>query len=107
MTTRAGTTDQMDQGKTIRQRSALDGAYAALLGQQSTQTFLAFTFEEAVDAQIQHIEGKGSTPRHPNQLDRVQYIRDQLITAVAQVKKIDPSKFRLQDAQHDVNTEPG
>ena len=91
------------QAQNWRHREAINNAYAALVGQSSVNSFAAFTFEEALDAQIEAIEGE-SSPIHPNQLDRVQQIRDNLIQTVEEVRQIDPKEFRLPDPDDDVNT---
>lgn len=80
------------QDETIRQRLDISNGYAALLGNQTNQTFAAFTLEEALDLQIEEIQGKG-TPTHPNQLERVARIKAQLVGSIDQVLKLDPSTF--------------
>jgi len=96
--------DDASQDDTIRQRLEISNGYAALLGQQTNQTFAAFTFEEALDQQIESIEGTG-TEAHPNQLGRVARIKAQLIGSVDQVLALDPSKFNKITDQV-VNTPP-
>lgn len=90
------------QEETIRQRIALESAYAQLLGEQTNQTFAAFTFEEALDLQIEQIQGAG-TEAHPNLLGRVERIKSQLLQAVEQISQVDPSQFQTVDDQT-VNT---
>ena len=87
----------------IRQRRALDDALGALLGQQASKTFQAFTFEDAVDLQIENIEGTG-TARRPNRLDRVDSIEEELLSAVDQLKKVPLEQFLEADPDRDVNT---
>lgn len=96
--------DDASQDETIRQRLEIQNGYAALLGEQTSQTFSAYTFEEALDQQIEAISGKG-TDAHPNQLDRVARIKSQLIGSVDQVLKLDPSNFNKVTDQT-VNTPP-
>lgn len=91
------------QDQTIRQRSAIQNAYASLLGEQNNQTFAAFTLEEALDAQIERIAGKGSDA-HPNQLDRVARIKNQLLQAVDEVSKTDPAQYEQVSVDKNVNT---
>jgi hypothetical protein len=93
--------DDAKQEETIRQRIALENAYGSLLGDQNTQTFAAFTFEDALDSQIETISGAGDEA-HPNLLGRVARIKTQLLQAVEQISAIDPSQFR-QLAQDDPN----
>lgn len=97
--------DANAQSQSISQREALNDAYAALLGQQSVQSFTAFTFEEALDAQIERIEGAGTQLR-PNQLGRVDRVEQRLLEAVEQLKQVPPEMFRDKSADQDVNTEP-
>lgn len=95
--------ENADQQRVQRQREALGNAYAALLGQQSVQSFTAFTFEEALDAQIESIEGKGTALR-PNQLGRVDKIEQEAKQAIAQLKSTAPEEFLEADSEEDVNT---
>ena len=53
-----------------------------LVGQQSIQGWTAFTLEEAMDAQIERIEGK-STDKRPNELERVDRIEQECLAAIA------------------------
>ncbi len=87
----------------MRQRQALNNAYAALEGQKTSQSFAAFTFEEAVDQQIELIEGSGTQLR-PNELERVEKLKTELVSAVAQLKEVPPEQFLEPDADEDVNT---
>jgi hypothetical protein len=87
----------------LKQRRAVNDAYASLLGQSVADTFAAFTFEEAVDAQIERIEGKG-TETHPNLLNRTEAIRQNLVQAVTQLKKVPPEKFLDVNLTDAVNT---
>lgn len=89
----------------IRQRRALNNGLAALVGAQHRQTFQAFTFEEAVDLQIERIEGEGTKLR-PNQLSRVDRIENELTKAIEELKKVPPEKFLEANANEDVNTPP-
>jgi hypothetical protein len=88
----------------IRQRRALNNGLAALLGSQANQVFSAFTFEDAVDLQIERIEGAGTQLR-PNRLDRVDRIENELIKAVIELKEVPPENFLEADPDNDVNTE--
>lgn len=82
-------------------RRALDDAYGALEGQKATQAFLSFSFEEAMDNQIDRISGT-STRLRPNELDRVARIKSQLVEAVAAIKQVPPEAF-MQKSDRDVN----
>lgn len=94
-----------DNKRSMRQREGLQNAYAALLGEQNVQSFTAFTLEEAMDGLIEDIEG-ADTEIHPNQLKRVERIKENVIKAVEEIRNIDPSAFVLKDESKDVNTPP-
>ena len=103
--------DKRDDGKQsqreelfLRQRQAINNAYASLQGRQLTQTFAAYTFEEAVDAQVERIEGVSTSVR-PNQLDYVENIRNQLLKAADEMKEVPPEQFINQNTpMANVNT---
>ncbi len=101
------TTDENDervlQNFHLRQRRALNNAYAALIARQNTNTFAAFTFEEAVDLQIERIEGAGTQLR-PNLLGRVDRIENELLQTVEELKKLPPDRFLEKSPDEDVNT---
>jgi hypothetical protein len=87
----------------LNERRALNNAYAVLEGQRTVMTFQAFTFEDAVDLQIERIEGKGSRLR-PNELERVDRIEQELLKAVAALKEVPTEEFLDADPDRDVNT---
>mgnify|MGYP001382640223 CR=1 FL=1 len=70
-----------------RLRGALNDAYAFVLGQQSVRSFAAYTFEDALDAQIERIDGV-STAIRPNELERVERIRSKVVAAAAEVEEL-------------------
>lgn len=89
-------------------RLVINQSLAAVQGRQTAETFAAMTYEELADQQIARISGPGTTTR-PNELERVNKIESDLTNAVAQIRKIPPEKFLLNDASRDVNTpvDPG
>lgn len=87
----------------LNERRALNNAYAALEGQRTVMTFQAFTFEDAVDLQIERIEGTGTKLR-PNEFERVDRIEQELLSAVAALKQVPPEEFLDADPDRDVNT---
>lgn len=91
------------QAAQMKLRRALDDAYGSLEGQRTTQSFLAFSFEEAMSNQIERISGASSRLR-PNELDRVERIRSNLVTAVEAIKKIPPEAFMATVDGRDVNS---
>lgn len=93
------------QVQNIQQRRGLQNAYASLLGDQTVQSFAAFTLEEAVDARIEKIEGSPMALRS-NELERVSQIEGALLQAVAQIRDIPPEKFKEIPEDDRVNTDP-
>ena len=87
----------------MEQRRALNNAYALVTGQQSIQTFHRFTFEEAMQKQIDRISGD-STKLRETELARVDRIESQIQQAVEELKQVDPERFIHQDPLRDVNT---
>jgi len=86
-----------------QQRAALSDAYAQLEGEKVAQTFNAFSFEEALDNQIERIKGT-STKIRPNELDKVESIYLNLKKTVEQVKQVPPETFLTPNEATDVNT---
>jgi hypothetical protein len=95
--------EQKRQEQNTELRKDIAQAYTSLLADQTTKGFAAFTFEEALDAQIERIEGAGTQVR-PNLLDRVSRITSRVVQAVEQIKKLPPETFRKPDSKDDVNT---
>lgn len=91
------------QDRNQKEREAINNGFAALEGQKTVQSFSAFTFEEAVDLEIERIEGEG-TEKRPNQLERVDRIEQQTLQAVAVLKEVPPEQFLDPDETEDVNT---
>ena len=96
--------EQAQRQSHLRQRIAFNNAYSALLAQQNVQSFQAFTFEDALDNQIEEIEGAGTDIR-PNQKDRVARIFQEVTAAAALIKSLPDEAFQEANAQEDVNTE--
>ena len=96
---------KLEESLHLAQRRAINNSYASLQGSQTAETFAAFTFEEAVDAQIERIEGVDSQT-HPNMLARVEKIRGELDKAVAGLKDVPPETFLPVNAPNVVNTAP-
>jgi len=86
-------------------RRAVASAYAFVKGNESVQSFSSFTFEDAMDAQIERIEGKDTQAR-PNALHRIDKIENDLVDAANKIKSLPPELFNDQDASTNVNTPP-
>lgn len=84
-------------------RRDLQNVYASILGDQTNKGFAAFTFEEALDAQIERIEGE-STQTRPNELDRVSRIESRAVQAIEKLKTLRPEEFKDPDPDDDVNS---
>jgi hypothetical protein len=95
--------ERKKQADQMKMRRALDDAYGALEGQKNIQSFTAFTFEEALDNQIERISGTSSRLR-PNELDRVSKVRENLTEAITAIKKAPPESFLPVSSTRDVNT---
>jgi len=89
------------QDDALRLRRQFSEAYAALLGTQTARDFSRYTFEEALEQQIERIEGAGTTLR-PNILNRIAKIKQNVVSAVRQTKEIPPENFR-EPEEDDVN----
>jgi hypothetical protein len=92
------------QSQNLEIRESLNNAYAAVEGQKAVQSFAAFTFEDALDLQIERIEG-ADTELRPNELHRVDKIESNVVSAVAKVKVMPPSAFVEPRDDRDVNTQ--
>jgi hypothetical protein len=97
--------DAKAQQQNLEIREHLNDAYAALEGTKAVQSFSAFTFEDALDAQIERIEGSDTTLR-PNELHRVNRIETRLLDAVTKIKALPPDAFVEPNRDRDVNTKP-
>lgn len=97
--------DDKAQSQNLEIREGLNNAYAALEGQKATNTFAAYTLENALDDQIERIAGS-DTPLRPNELHRVDRIEANVLTTVAKIKALPDNAFRDADNSKDVNTKP-
>lgn len=96
--------DQANEEFHLTQRRSINNAYGSVLGQQYTQTSAAYTFEEALDAHIELIEGEDTTI-HPNELNRADRIKNELVAAVEAIQALPPEAFVLKASGEDeVNT---
>lgn len=87
----------------LRQRRAFNDAYSAIVAEQAVVSFMSYSFEDALNDQIQRIEGETVGVR-PNELDRVAKIEDELTQAITLIKTLPPDSFRYADESNDVNT---
>jgi len=99
-----------NQERNTELRRDLQNVYASLLGEQTAKSFAAFTFEEALDAQIERIcggtsecPGGSSTQTRPNELDRVSRIENRAVQAIEKLKILRPEEFIPPDQGDDVN----
>lgn len=91
------------QEQNLELRRAISDAYAFVEGQKLVQSFSAVTFEELLDQQIERIEG-ASTTQKPNEIDRVTRVEQDVISAVAKIKKMPDDAFRKTPEDNGVNT---
>lgn len=86
-------------------RRSVASAYAFVVGQETTESFSALTFEECLDQQIQRIEGPGTDIR-PNVLDRIRKVKSDMTEAIASIKKQPDDFFKTPDPSTDAVTDP-
>jgi len=88
----------------LQLRVAVNNAYAFVKGEETTQSFLAITFEDLAAAQIQRLTGKGTTTR-PNVIDRIKKAEQDLVSTAEKIRQIPPEAFLARDPNKDVNTD--
>lgn len=93
------------QDLTDQLKRSVSNAYAFVVGQQTTESFSAVTFEELLDRQIERIEGPGTALR-PNVLDRIDKVKSDMLAAIEEIKKQPDDFFRTPDPQVDAVTPP-
>lgn len=91
------------QEQNIELRKAINNAYAFVEGQKLVQSFSAVTFEELLDQQIERIEG-ASTVQKPNELERIERIEQDVLSAVDKIKKLPDDAFKKTPEEGGVNT---
>ena len=77
--------ESLDNGTGTRRKAAIGAAYASLSGIHASEGFSTFTFEQALDARIEQIEG-GGTARRPGALARVARVEADLLSAIASIR---------------------
>lgn len=97
------TASDPQQDQNLQLRTALDDAYAYIEGQKSVQTWSAYTFEEALQDQINDLVGP-DTPNRPNLYNRITKIGTAVQQAVTQIMSMPDSSFTDSDPSTDVNT---
>lgn len=88
---------------TFQMRRVVNQAYSALRGQESVQTFAAYTLEDALDEQIEAIEGSPKN-RRANKLEVVDSVENDLLSLADKIKKTPPEAFTQKNEGKDVNT---
>jgi hypothetical protein len=99
-----GAEEKQQEQLHLRQRRAINNAYAALEGRNYANSFAAFTFEEAVDAHLELIGPDTGTQVHPCRIDRVEAIRGELNQAVDELKTVPPETFLDVNMTQSANT---
>jgi hypothetical protein len=93
-----------DNQQNTELRTTLSDASAALRGEQNVQAFNAYTFDEALKAQKDRINGPGTLTR-PNMLDKVDQLLASVTSAINQIKNMPPEAFKMDKNEGtDVNT---
>ena len=93
--------EQELQKLNIKERGALNDAYSTLASQNASSTFQAFTFEEALDATIEKIEGTKGL--RPNLLAKVDAVEQNLTNIAEQLKAQPPEAFQDPKPEEDVS----
>lgn len=83
---------QAETKRRTNQRRSLNDAYASILGERAIQTFSNYTFEDALDQQIERIEG-ADTKLRPNLLNKVTQVYEGVKKTVEELKSLDDSEF--------------
>lgn len=94
-------TDPQDGGEDLSSqlRRSVASAYAFVQGQETAESFSAVTFEELLDRQIERIEGPGTDIR-PNILDRIRKVKEEVLSAVEEIKRQPDDFFTKTTAQN-------
>ena len=74
------------------QRRALNDAYASILAERAVQSFANYTFEDALDDQIERIEG-ADTKLKPNLLNRVTRVYEEVKKTADELRGLPASAF--------------
>lgn len=103
----SSSTTSRQQASQARQRfrNAVADMVGALRSQEINKGFVSFTLEEAIDQQIERIEGDPTATR-VNQLTRVDRIKTELDAVIEAIKNTDPDLFRAPSSNDDANTAP-
>ncbi len=95
--------DKKGQALNFEIRRAINNAYSFVKGREAVQSFSAFTFEDALDQQIERIEGTAPALR-PNDLHKLDKIENDITQALSKMKQLPPEEFIDPDPDNDVNT---
>lgn len=99
----ADTADDQKQAQNLELRKALNDAYASIEGQKIAQAFTAFTYEDALDLQINRLVGPDTATR-PNEVNKVARTLANVTVAIAQIKSQPPDAFIVHNPETDANT---
>lgn len=84
-------------------RESIGNAYVFIEGRKTAQTFAAQTPEDLMKVFVERVSGAKRGLRS-NMYDRYQKIRDDVLAAVEQIRKIPPSAFVNPPMEKNVNT---
>lgn len=95
-------TDKKDrEAATQNLRLAINNAYAFIKGCEATSSFVATSFEELMQKQMDRLQGKNLSGRSAP--DRIQSFRDNLTSAINQIKSSASDQFNYPD-QNNANS---
>ena len=93
-----------EQQSNVDIRVALSDAYSAVQSDAGTQSFSTYTFEDALQDQIDAISGTTNNQNRPNLMDEVTAIVTNLTQAISAMATLPPTFFAMADPDLDVNT---
>jgi hypothetical protein len=81
----------------LQLRQVMSDAYTFVRSRQYTETVANITYEELLDAAIGKIEGtSGRSDVRATRLDRVQKLKEQISSAVTNIKKRPPQEWAIE-----------
>ncbi len=111
MAEKAKTKEAKRQAELLKIRKAVQQGYSAVMGGNYSRTALALGITDLAQRHIDDIT-KDQSPLRPSKLTRVKQIKENVKSAVAAAKKMDPSSFELKEEESkakdtNVNTAEG
>jgi len=90
------------QDESLSVRDDLGAAYSFIVGRESVRSFSTYTFEEAMQDQLERLT-KGTATR-PCERNRIDALESRVKRVIERIRGLPPDAFNHQDAKKDVNT---